>query len=365
MSNTDAEYWGSYGGLQEAKHTILRAYLNAWFPILTSWSGEVLYIDCHAGRGRHRTGHPGSPIIALQLLLGHRSLSAILARCQVRFIFFERDEENFDCLRREIRELGRLPDGIAVEPHCDDYEGVLVGACEEAHKRGHELAPLFAFVDPYGFRLSMATLNKILFSHASELLINWMFRYVDMAMHTESQAGNMDSLFGTDEWRAVAARDYPERADGAMELFSSRLKADYVTPMLMRGKNEALKYVLFHATNHPKGREVMKEAMWKADPSGSFTAHERDHVGQLSLFEIAPGLGALKNRLWEDFGGKTVCVKDLYGWLTTTLYLRKHLHAVLKDYHRRGVVQCSGYDGQFTFSQNPRFAFPAKRPPGS
>jgi three-Cys-motif partner protein len=71
MRDTDKEYWESYNDLQRTKHSILRKYLGAWFPILTSWSGRVLYIDCHAGRGRHKTGEEGSPIIALNCLLNH------------------------------------------------------------------------------------------------------------------------------------------------------------------------------------------------------------------------------------------------------------------------------------------------------
>lgn len=33
------------------KHLVLKHYLDAWFPILGSWSGRILFIDGFAGPG--------------------------------------------------------------------------------------------------------------------------------------------------------------------------------------------------------------------------------------------------------------------------------------------------------------------------
>ena len=60
---------------------------GGWFPILGSWSGRVLYIDCHAGRGRHDAGQEGSPILALRVLLEHSHLNRILNDTEVNFIY--------------------------------------------------------------------------------------------------------------------------------------------------------------------------------------------------------------------------------------------------------------------------------------
>ena len=65
MNSTDESYWSDYTGLQHAKHQLLSKYLGGWFPILASANGRVIYIDCYAGRGRHASGHEGSPILAL------------------------------------------------------------------------------------------------------------------------------------------------------------------------------------------------------------------------------------------------------------------------------------------------------------
>lgn len=108
----DENYWNDYDGLQDAKHQLLSHYLNAWFPILASWSGRALYIDCHAGRGKHKTGHIGSPILALEVLQNHRLNNRILENTSVGFVFIENNEDNFSILQDEILKLGELPRGL-------------------------------------------------------------------------------------------------------------------------------------------------------------------------------------------------------------------------------------------------------------
>lgn len=162
FADTDERYWAQYDGLQNAKHQLLTAYLDRWFPILARWSGRVLYIDCHAGRGRHRTGHEGSPILAMRRLLQHRLLPQILASTEVHFVFFEINPKNYALLGREIATLGPTPAGIDVHIHCEDYASVLRQVCEGLRSQERRLAPSFAFLDPYGFTLSMDLLNGLL-----------------------------------------------------------------------------------------------------------------------------------------------------------------------------------------------------------
>ncbi len=50
------------------KHRVLRAYLDAWFPILSSWRKRILFIDGFAGPGEYKGGEEGSPQIASPLL---------------------------------------------------------------------------------------------------------------------------------------------------------------------------------------------------------------------------------------------------------------------------------------------------------
>ena len=358
MNSVDDKYWADYDGLQNAKHQLLRSYLGGWFPILASWQGRVMYIDCHAGRGRHLTGHEGSPILALRLLLEHTLRARILSSTEVHFYFFEVNEHNYTQLCQELGAFGALPKNVFVNPQHGDYETHLREAIEELRTKGRRMAPSFAFIDPYGFTISMDLLNQLLDFPACELLINFMYRYIDMAIHQPVQAANMDSLFGCRDWQAlIGIQDPATRATETIALFSRQLSAKYVTHMNMIGENNVLKYALIHATNHEKGREVMKQAVWSVTPDGTFTAHERNTPDQLVLIVPEPDLKKLKNSLQSTFASRKVQMAEVDQWLLSQLYLPKHLHQVLRELRDDGLVEFGGYQGRFAFNKNPSVAF--------
>jgi three-Cys-motif partner protein len=56
----------------KAKHEMLAKYLDAWYPIIASWNGRLVFLDGFAGRGRYTDGSEGSPLIALRRLIDHR-----------------------------------------------------------------------------------------------------------------------------------------------------------------------------------------------------------------------------------------------------------------------------------------------------
>jgi three-Cys-motif partner protein len=363
MSTTNDEYWAEYDGLQYAKHQLLSSYLGGWFPKLASMQGGVLYLDCHAGRGRHESGHAGSPILALNKLLNHNSREQILATTEVRFIFFETNQTNYDYLCSEVQALGPLPTHVIVDIYHRDYECELRKLVSEYHSTQNYLSPTFAFIDPYGFNVPMDLLNDLLGFPACELLINFMFRYVDMAIKLPSQVHNMNRLFGGSYWQyLVGITDADQRAKAMIDLYSSQLKAKYVTHMYMRGANGALKYVLFHASNHKSGRQLMKQAIWSVTPDGSFTANERYSPYQPILIRVEPDLKPLEDALWKQFASRQVRLSEIYEWLLGEVYLKKHLHKLLRDYRKKDIIQVSGYSGRFAFNQNPLLKFPASMP---
>lgn len=358
FNSQNEEYWSDYNGLQHAKHQLLKSYLDAWFPILTSWNGRVIYLDTHAGRGRHTSGEVGSPLLAIRLLLEHKSRERILSNSKVVFIFFESNLENFESLKLEISSLGILPQEIIVEPYYKDYETELRILIDYLHGNKLKLAPMLAFIDPFSFKLSMELLNELLAFSGCELVINFMYRYVDMAMAHPSHAQNLDRLFGTDKWQELRrVSDSKERATKTLNLFANQLNAKYVTHMQMRGANGALKYALIHCSNHKKGKSRIKEAMWKVTPDGSFTAFEKHHPKQMTLINADPDLEPLESALWSEFDGKIVEMKVLYEWLLDTLYLEKHLHKILRELKKQGKIQFKNYSGRFAFNKNPSVNF--------
>jgi len=106
----------------EAKHEILRKYLNAWLPIVTRWSGRVLYIDGFAGPGEYIGGKDGSPIIAIKALLEHKAKESI--KSEVKMIFIEADSKRSEFLKHKIDNFN-LPQNVSVEVVNEKFDKVL------------------------------------------------------------------------------------------------------------------------------------------------------------------------------------------------------------------------------------------------
>jgi three-Cys-motif partner protein len=285
----------------------------------------------------------------------------ILNKSEVSFFFFENNELNANILQSEINQLGQLPDKINCSLMCDDYQKQLSDRIDTLEKTGGKLSPTFAFIDPYGYSISMELLNRLLSFKHCELFINFMYRYVDMAMHDKSKASNMDELFGTYLWQELLDIEDPDdRLSNTIRLFGDQLHAGYVTSTVMRGERNQVKYVLIHASNSFKARDTMKEAIWSVIPDGSFTAYERDNPGQLVLISPDPDLRYLESIIWKNFHGKNVRMEEIYEVVDSTLYLRKHIHKIIKNYLDKNRVTASGYTGRFAFSNNPIIEFPAE-----
>ena len=360
-SPTDEQYWKDYDGLQAVKHRILAKYLSGWFPILSKFRGQLLYLDCHAGRGRHATGDPGSPILVLEQLRDHRLLPQILERVSIACHFFELDKSNAGRLHEEIARVGALDPRISIRVHPTDYEAGLSLTLDRLERVDTELPPSFAFIDPYGFKLSMDLMNRLLTAGRTETFINFMYRYVDMAVPREPMGTILDNLFGTHDWRRLREiGDKQERFNATVELFSGQLAAKYVSWIVMRGDSGEVKYVLFHATNSLAGRRVMKQAIWAALPDGDSTAYERDRPEQGILISAEQDHDRDVAMLLESrFGGRTVSlIEDVYPVVDASPYRRVHVHPVLRRAISQGSVRNADHPGKFVIATNPRLEIP-------
>jgi three-Cys-motif partner protein len=364
ITDEHPEYWQEYTNLQHVKHAILQRYLGGWFFILSRWHGRVAYIDCHAGRGLHAGGQKGSPLVALDTLITHHSLPAILQNAEVHFLFIEGDANNKRELEAHLAEHPN-PAKVTVEIVCENYETVIQELIDQLKENNQQMAPAFVFVDPYTFKLSMRLLVQLKEFGRCELFVNFMWRYVDMAINNPTHESNMDALFGCREWRELRKIDNAaERCEAAIQLFQNGLGARFVTWIKMLGENQAIKYVLIHATNHPKGRELMKEAIWSIAPEGEFTARVSDNPEQEFLIQPEPNLDPLVQWLWRKYRGHKVKYEEVKNDLIQTIFLPKHLHEMIRMLRDDSQLELSDYAGRFSFAQNPTINFnpkPAKK----
>jgi len=338
-ADSNSEYWSEYSNLQHVKHSVIKNYLKGWFPKMTlSPTGcrMLLYIDTHAGRGKHLQGQLGSPLVALTTLLHHTSRDKMLQNAEVRYYFIERDTENAAALTDELATIPR-PTNVSARAESGDCFTIIQNAIDAMEKNGGKMAPSFFFVDPYGFKMPGSLLKKLIGYPKVELFINVIWRELDMAIRLvrgETKIKNvkrantsnslfpdepeedaeaeqikrverfraaqgatkitleatLNSVFAGDGWRKIDAEDADDRADQCAALFRQITGARWGTHFRMMD-NGRVRYFLLHLTNHPDGRDLMKQCMWDACPEGGLgvtrlPAHVAVEFGRAGLIGV-------------------------------------------------------------------------------
>ncbi len=392
QADTNPEYWDEYSNLQHVKHELIREYLKGWFPKLTlgvTGCRDLLYIDTHAGRGKHRSGQLGSPLVALTTLLEHSARSRMLQNTEVHYYFIEGNEENATALRAELS--GHiLPPNVFVEVETGDCFQIIQNAVAEMEKDRKQMAPGFIFVDPYGFRLPGGLLRKLLSYPKVELFVNVIWRELDMAIQQcrgdgchpqppstgpylfgcepdpereraaaqrrESTRASLEailnSVFDGDGWRTIDADSADRRAEQCADLFRQMTGAKWSTYLRMLD-NQRVRYFLLHLTKHAAGRDLMKECMWKACPHGGFYASKSDSPSQVILIETEPNLRPLRDWVVGRLSTGPKRWQTLTDEVREELWLGKHLNEVIRSMRRAKEIVAEQYTGQFAHSNNP------------
>src|SRR5260370_35967111 len=103
----DREHFEDYREQTQVKHSILSAYLPAYYHILKRWSNNLVYVDGFAGPGSYvqtATGKTfdGSPLLTLQLIASNKDFSK-----QVSTIFIESDDVLFNQLKNRFASFSK------------------------------------------------------------------------------------------------------------------------------------------------------------------------------------------------------------------------------------------------------------------
>ncbi|GAA2355007.1 three-Cys-motif partner protein TcmP [Streptomyces violaceusniger] len=283
-----------------AKHRLYKSYFDAWWPILLqpsgrtgrSWS-KVTFLDAFAGSGRYEGGEEGSPVFNLRGLLNHPLVHNMgLSRERVQLIFIEKDPATYKYLVNQLHEkfgpLDQLPVRVEVRrgEAGRDSERILT----ELKAWGQ---PILGVFDSWGsVNTPLSVMGRIAANPSSEVIVtfgpNWFSR------RKELNEDIVDGVFGGRQyWTLVAeARDsedmwrvWLDSYRNALERvgFGFRLQFEVVP---RTGKPL---YLVF-GTKHPRGVEVMKNAMWRVDKSDGMRfrdprVRKAISVGQVSLFD--------------------------------------------------------------------------------
>jgi len=327
----------------------LKNYLDAWYQILPRGFKKVYYVDTHAGRGRHTTGHIGSPLIALESLQSSNHPEQVQNSTNIVLSFFELNKDYCATLSDEI---SKIPVSNHVEvrtPICGDWEEHFSKLIDEMGNQAYKITPGFAFIDPFNCGLSMELIRKFLNLPSCEVMINLMFLEIRKEAELDYMKPRLNRLYGSNKWEeCLKESNAKERARSFARLFAVELGAQFPQPPIEMWAGGQIKYFLIHATNHQLGDVKMKDAVWRVIPDGSYHAIEEDRPDQNGLINVEPDFKPLRDRI-EYFQSISISDPDLiYEKLIKEFsrYKRSHVKRFCKEIEKEHQAKL-GQQGLF------------------
>ena len=326
-----------------AKHEILRRYLGAWFPILSTYNRRIVYFDGFCGPGRYKGGEPGSPIIALREALNQTQR---LKTKEITFLFVDERPDRIAHLQNELKQFP-IPQNFIVRIGAGQFDQELKKIFDYLDQQGLHLAPTFAFIDPFGFKgVPFDQVRRLLTNKSTEILMNVMVESINRFLeHPDSQIQQyIADLFGTPQVFQIASQSN-DRLQDLRLLYQQQLSqcARFVRYFEMRDCRGRTIYYLFFASNHPLGHVKMKEAFWRADPSGRFCFSDATDPNQLVMFEIdeTPKLAEL---LSKTFASKRTLVGTLTEYVENeTAFTRSHMLQALRVLEEQNKIKADEF----------------------
>ncbi len=325
----------------EAKHTILRKYLDAWLPIITKYNKRVNIIDGFAGPGEYFGGEDGSPIIIIRSIIEHK----IPITSQIHLVLIENDLERFNHLQQKLATL-TIPKNIVCDYKCENFSSVLNRALDRIEGSNKKIAPTFAFIDPFGFNdIPFSLIKKFMSNEKCEVFITFMYEEINRFLNDSRLEETYTNLFGTDKWKVAARKkDSIGRFEILHQTYMEQLRkvAKFVKSFKIKNKSNKIDYFLFFGTNGFLGLERMKDAMWRVDSTGRFEFSDATyHPHQTTLLGGKPNYEHLKQLILNKYQGKKVLASDLkYFVVTETPYLSTHYkNSILRPMEREGKIK--------------------------
>ena len=353
---TDPVLW-SLDDHTRAKHRVLRKYLDGWIPIMGQQALKVsvrreaalLLVDGFAGPGRYAGGERGSPLIMLDALASHTALPRI-SGVIFHFLFIEHDERRFDHLQTEVAKL-TLPSNVILHMRHGEFEATFGTIVDGLTSNGKQLMPTFAFIDPFGYTsASMSLTGRFLEFQRSEALFFLPLSFIHRFVGRDGQEAALTGSFNTEEWRQAIPLEGAERREYLVDLFERQLASQgqvQHTRSFQLRTMDGNDYRLVFATDHVKGLEVMKQAMWAVDPVEGTGYVAQTDTGQQVLFQPEVDTSPLLEELRQVFDRRWFSVDDAYKvTLLRTPFLQSHLKTkTLRPAEKAGVIEVDRSDG--------------------
>ena len=227
---------------------------------------------------------------------------------EINYLFIEKDSSRSGHLEEVLDELEEeLPTNCSYEVFNSTFDETLTNVLDRIDKQRTRLAPAFVMIDPFGVsETPMSVIGRILRNPKSEVMVSFMYEWINRFREHSSFERHLDDLFGCPDWRqGIYLPDHEYRKAFFHDLYRNQLRkngAEYVVPFeLYEGQRHV--YTIFFGTKDLTGCDKMKQAIWKIAPFGDFK-FKSGLSNQLTLGPSIVDFSLLERTLLDNFSGK-------------------------------------------------------------
>jgi len=238
------------------KHEVFKSYFDKWVKIV-GHNNRLNFIDCFGGCGiydRNGNLYPGSPIIASQII--ENNANSLNRDCCVTILDIDKN-----CTDNIPHAFKLFNCNCIYELINADFEAYINTELAELKAEGKTLCPTFFLVDPYGYKIKIETIKRLMEVNNSEVYFNFMFNAINRGIGSGKVDNTLDELFGCSEWRDCQQYHGRDREACIIDLIRNQFKnfSRYVLPYrICFPQIDRTYFYMIHLTNHIRGCEIMK-----------------------------------------------------------------------------------------------------------
>ena len=312
-----------------AKHTLLRRYLSAWFPIMAKQFRDdgITFLDGFAGPGEYTNSTESSPVIAMTQAVRNEVVSS---GTRTRLVFIEDDRRRVEHLESLLdRRFPRSsrPAGLVSRVHhgkCGDlYEQAIAEV-------GGWAGPVFANLDGWGVDTNYEIVQRIAQQQSSEVLVTFKDQFFIRFADGEHEAG--ERVFGHSDWRSVDQLSTPDKKPFLLSLYRQCLHDagfPHVLTFEMIDEGGHSLYLFFGTTNEVAVQKF-KDGLWEVDGVAGQRFRDPRDPNQMSFDILQPDYTPLARSVIELLETREHNMAELCRYaLLETIYKDTHVKPVV------------------------------------
>lgn len=312
-----------------AKHTLLRRYLSAWFPIMAKQFHDegITFLDGFAGPGEYTNSVESSPAIAMAQAT---RIEVVSCATRTRLVFIEDDHRRAEHLERLLDR--RFPQSSRP---ADLVSRIHRGKCGELYEQaitdvGGWAGPVFANLDGWGADTDYEVVQRIAQQQSSEVLVTFKDQFFIRFASGEQESG--ERVFGHSDWRSVDQLPTPDKKPFLLSLYrqclhDAGLPHVFTFEMIDEGGHSLY---LFFGTSNEVAVQKFKDGLWEVDGIAGQRFRDPRDPNQMSFDILQPDFTPLGNGIIELLDAREYNMAELCRYaLLETIYKDTHVKPVV------------------------------------